>query len=128
MNDPVLLQRISRLSRAGFWLATLAFLILALLPGERLPPGLFDWWDKAQHALAFLVLGTLGFTAYPARHWRISLGLGLFGAFVEFAQAATGWRSGDVQDWLADATGILLALALRAIWRANFASRRPVSD
>ena len=50
----------TRVFRGLFWGAVLAVTILALLPGEYLP-GVFDWWDKAQHALAFAVLGTWRF-------------------------------------------------------------------
>jgi len=37
------------------------------------------------------------------------VGLLLLGAVIEVAQAATGWRVGDVADWVADAVGVGLA-------------------
>ncbi|HEY1057284.1 MAG TPA: hypothetical protein VGE55_00985 [Limnobacter sp.] len=61
----------------------------------------FDWWDKAQHSLAFLVLGGLGLLAYSEKPGRIVPGLLVYGASIELAQAASGWSYGDWQDWLA---------------------------
>jgi VanZ family protein len=102
----------------GFWLASLAVVVLSLLPVEQLPPGVFDWWDKAQHALGFLVLAVLGLWGYSAFAGRVVLGLLGFGAVIEFAQAATGWRYGDWQDWLADAVGVAVAYAVWKVVRA----------
>ena len=42
--------------RLGWYLAMVAVTVLALLPIEHLQMPVFDWWDKAQHALAFVVL------------------------------------------------------------------------
>lgn len=106
------------LVRAAFWLACLAVAVLSLLPVEQLPPGVFDWWDKAQHALGFLVLAVLGLLGYAGFAGRVVLGLLGFGAVIEFAQAATGWRYGDWQDWLADAVGVAVAYAVWEVVRA----------
>jgi VanZ family protein len=89
-----------------FWSACLAVAVLSLLPLEHLPSGAFDWWGKAQHVLAFLVLGSLGLFAYPSRSTRVVVGLLGFGAMIEMAQAAAGWRYGDRQDWLPNAAGV----------------------
>lgn len=106
------------LSRTLFWLCCAGFTLLALVPAQYLPPAAFNVWDKAEHAVAFAAMGGLGLLAYP-RHWiRVLLGLLAFGAVIELAQAATGWRSGEWGDWLADAVGLALAwLALR-FWAA----------
>lgn len=45
-----------QLVKVLFWFACIAVALLSLLTGEYLSSGAFDWWDKAQHALAFLVL------------------------------------------------------------------------
>jgi VanZ family protein len=103
------------LLRLGFWLASSAVAVLSLLPVEQLPPGVFDWWDKAHHALGFLVLAVLGLLGYPGMVGRVVLGLLGFGAAIEFAQSATGWRYGDWQDWLADAVGVAVAYS---VWKA----------
>jgi hypothetical protein len=62
-----------KFSRAIFWIAIGAVSILSLLPSDQLLPTIFDWWDKAQHALAFLVLGSIGLWAYPSCPVRLSL-------------------------------------------------------
>lgn len=100
------------LVRSAFWLAYLAVAVLSLLPVEQLPLGVFDWWDKAQHALGFLVLAVLGLWGYSAFPGRVVLGLLGFGAVIELAQAATGWRYGDWQDCLADVVGVAVAYGL----------------
>lgn len=117
----------TRVFRGLFWGAVLAVTILALLPGEYLP-GAFDWWDKAQHALAFAVLGVLGLIGYSQLITRIVMGLLLYGAFIELAQFATGWRFGDWQDWLADAIGVgaaYLGWFLWALSRSRGVIRQP---
>lgn len=93
--------------------------MLSLLPGDYLPPVAFDVWDKAQHALGFLMLGLLGLWAYGSATKRIVLGLLIHGALIELAQAATGWRYGDWQDWLANAVGVAAAYG---IWRGTFST------
>ena len=101
--------------RTSFWVACLAVTILSLLPVGQLPSGgVFDWWDKAQHALGFGVLTALGLMAYSLLSGRVVLGLLAFGAAIEFAQLATGWRDGDWQDWLADAVGVFV---VSGVWK-----------
>lgn len=109
-----------RLAQATFWLACATVAVLSLLPTAYLQSGLFDWWDKAQHALAFAVLGFVGLTAYPGRSARVIAGLLAFAAAIELAQATTGWRIGEMTDLLADAVGLSVG------WLAwTFARRRP---
>lgn len=98
----------NRLLRRLFWAACAAVTVLSLLPAEQLPP-VSNWWDKAQHALAFLVLGVLGLWAYSSTPARVIFGLLFFGVGIELAQAATSWRFGDWHDWLADAFGVGVA-------------------
>jgi hypothetical protein len=100
-----------------FWVTCAVVVLLSLLPGEQLPAGFFYWSDKLQHVLAFTVLATIGCLAWPAHTLRVTAGLLVFGVGIEVAQQLSGWRFGDVADWLADATGIgmgwLVATALR---------------
>lgn len=105
----------------AFWVACASVTILALLPIDNLPAALFNWWDKAQHAVAFAVLCSLGLAAYPKRAPALVIGLTLMGGCIELIQAATGWRYGEWFDWLADAVGIALGLLL---WRLCRACRR----
>ena len=100
-----------------FFSALLSVTVLALLPVEMLTLPVFNWWDKAQHALAFAVLSMLGFAAFPARTSRVALGMVLYGLAIELAQLAVGWRFGELQDVLADITGVIVAWGLRSLWR-----------
>ncbi|MEO0002787.1 MAG: hypothetical protein RLZZ22_479 [Pseudomonadota bacterium] len=103
--------------RRIFWLLLLIVIGVTLSPVAYLPPQAFSLWDKAEHALAFAGLMTLGALAYPRRVGLLALSLLAFGGAIELAQAATGWRSGDWADWLADAVGLLAGLALAALSR-----------
>ena len=95
-----------------FWSAALGVAVLSLMPIAYLPPQVFSLWDKAQHALAFTALASLGLLAYPRQPWRMVLALLAFGGAIELAQAATGWRYGEWSDWLADAVGLAAGWAL----------------
>lgn len=98
--------------RPAFWALLLCVAVLSLMPTGYLPPQVFSLWDKAQHALAFAALAALGLRAYPRHPWPLAAGLLLFGAGIELAQAATGWRHGEWGDWLADAVGLAAGAAL----------------
>lgn len=98
-----------KLFRVLFWSAVLVMGVLALIPSRHLQIPLFDWWDKAQHALAFAVLTVLGLRAYAAAWPRVLVGLLLYGVLIEVAQHLSGWRVGEWPDALADALGVCLA-------------------
>jgi hypothetical protein len=108
--------------RLVFWVIILVMTILFLVPQQFLSSGIFDWWDKAQHALAFGVLMLLGFLAYPRDFWKLAISLILYGVAIEVIQSCTGWRSGELLDAVADAVGILLSgLLIRGhqFWRRS---------
>ena len=107
----------SRMAKAGFWLASLVVTALSLSPIEMLTAPIFDWWDKAQHALAFLVLTCLGLFAYPKSGWRMIIGMLAFGVLIEFLQYFTGYRYAELSDFLADLTGVTLGSL--AMWQAK---------
>jgi VanZ family protein len=109
------------MKKSLFWLALLALTVLSLMPTGLLPSQVFSLWDKAQHAIGFAVLALLGLAAYPHLKTRLPLWLLAHGGLIELAQAATGWRYGDPVDWLADAIGIAVGVAL---W-LRFARPRP---
>ena len=105
-----------QLARGAFWGLALAITVLSLTPVEHLPPQVFDWWDKAQHALGFALLtiaARLAYSAWSGRH--VWAGLLLYGAAIELAQAASGWRHGDVADWIADAVGVGIGWVMLAV-------------
>jgi hypothetical protein len=99
-----------------FWAAGLFAFVMAVIPH---PPNLGN--DKLQHTAAFATLGLLASLAYPRVSVpKLLVGLSLFGALIEIAQATPIiHRDSDPLDWLADtvACGIVL-LALR-LWRAR---------
>lgn len=100
--------------RLAFWLSLAAITVGSLLPAALLPQQALDLWDKAQHALGFAWLGLVGLLAYPRRMATVLVGLLLWGAAIEVMQSATGWRYGDVIDWIADAVGVGAAWL---VWR-----------
>lgn len=108
--------RLTQLFSVVFWLATLTVGILSLMPAQHLPSQAFDIWDKAQHAVGFAVLALLGQRAHPNNMTSLTIGLLCYGAVIELAQSATGWRQGDAQDWLADGLGVLAGLATGVVW------------
>lgn len=106
--------RVMGLARVAFWACLLGVVVLSLTPVQQLPPQVLNLWDKAQHAGGFAVLTLLGLWAYPQRAVTLLAAMLALGAGIEVAQAATGWRYGDVADWVADAVGVAAAYAL---WR-----------
>lgn len=111
-----------RLPRLIFWMVMLVMTILFLVPQQFVSSPIFDWWDKAQHALAFGVLMLLGFLAYPRAFWKVAIALILYGVAIEVIQSWTGWRSGEILDAVADALGIVLSGSLiqgHGFWRKN---------
>ncbi len=100
------------LKRLLFGFAIVALGVLALLPAQQLHLPLLNWWDKAQHFLAFTVLALLGIWAYGSVQIRVLGSLVLYGALIEWAQYLSGWRSGDWRDFLADAAGVFVGWGL----------------
>lgn len=100
------------LARAGWWLAMAVVMVLALLPVEHLQLPVFNWWDKAQHALAFLVLTGWALLLWPVASGRVVLAMLAYGAGIELAQWAVGWRFAEWADLAADAVGVALAWGL----------------
>jgi VanZ family protein len=86
--------------------------LLALMPGTSVPSAL-QFWDKAQHSIAFAVLSITGCMAYPLRVRLIFVGLLSHGALIEVMQGTlTTARVGDLSDWLADGIGVVLGVSL----------------
>ncbi len=102
------------LMRLGWYLAMVAVTVLALLPIEHLQMPVFDWWDKAQHALAFVVLTSWALLLWPHAAMRVALSMMAYGAGLERAQWAVGWRFAEWADLAADAVGVFVAWGL--VW------------
>ena len=109
----------TRVFKLGWCLAMVVVTVLALLPVEQLQYPVFDWWDKAQHALAFVMLSGWAMWAWHGAGWRVVLGMLAYGAGIELAQWAVGWRFAEWADLAADAVGVGLAWGLlfsRRVW------------
>ena len=109
-----MLPRTVVVARLAFWACLLAVVALSLTPVQHLPQQVFSLCDKAQHAGGFAVLTLLGLWAYPHRVTALLVAMLALGVGIELAQAATGWRYGDVADWVADAVGVAAAYT---VWR-----------
>ena len=108
------MNKFHRFLKVLFWMSFVAINILALSPAPYLPPlEIFNWWDKAQHAIAFAALAVLAVLAYPeSSKRRIAFLLIVQGVLIEVLQYFSGYRYGDWQDALADGVGALLGLIL----------------
>ncbi len=96
---------------------------LAVASGPAPVPG----GDKLHHVLGFAVLALVASLA-GAPGWRhagwAAAGLLLYGGLIEAVQSQLPWRSAEWADWLADALGTVLGLALAAGLRLAAAPRR----
>ena len=94
------------------WLLVLVIVWLSLSPS---PPTLdVTWGDKLGHLAAYGALMLWFSQLYPARNARRGCAAAFIamGAGLEFAQAATGYRSFELLDMAANALGVLLAWGL----------------
>ena len=102
------LTRIAGYWKAAGWMLVLVIITVSLMPA---PPDLgVDQGDKIGHFAAY-GLTTLWFAQiYTARPERIRLVIGMvaLGIALEYAQRATGYRSFEIADMLADATGVAI--------------------
>lgn len=99
-----------------FWLALTAIAVLSLMP-STVVPGPLQFWDKAQHALAFALLTVLGSLSCPRQLKVLVLSMLVYGALIEVAQETlTTTRFGDVIDWVADAIGVAAGAAMHTAW------------
>jgi VanZ family protein len=105
-----------------FWPTWIALTYLFLMPVEFLPPNVFDWWDKLQHALAFGILTLLGLVAYGRNSIsikRMVIAMAIYGVLVEVLQALSGWRYGEFSDWIADFVGVAIAWGIFTYLQKN---------
>ena len=104
-------RQVPRYMPQVFFVGLALVTILSLIPGTSMPQA-FQFWDKAQHSLAYVTLSIAGGLAFPQRMKLVFMGLLAHGAVVEIMQSAlTTTRFGDVFDWFADAIGIVVGLA-----------------
>ena len=133
-----------RIVRAVFWLYAAGWTLLLLVPDPVKMLGVRDvlpeeiasghgHWDKLVHGTGYLVLMvTLGFAYDFARRTPPSgvsvrwlfLACLVHGASTEVLQWASGWRTGDFVDWLADAAGTTLGMLVLRSFQRRFARAR----
>lgn len=108
---PSLLER-PKPWRLGWWLWFGVLFLLSSVPGYRLGPPPFEWFDKVEHAGYFFLGGLLlggwlvATDRWPARWWMLPVVAAMVGAFDEMHQLFTPGRSGlDPGDWVADILG-----------------------
>ena len=103
---PARLPRPLRLAVFGACTATLLWLSLA--PSEDLPK--ITFWDKTEHALAYLLLTLTGLLLFP-KHPRLVVAVAItLGAGVEVLQSLMGFgRQGDWRDMVANTLGVAVA-------------------
>lgn len=107
-----------------------AVAVLCFMKPSSLPQVEMDFFgipmDKVVHFIMFLPFSILAYmTFWPAdagklRKMAVLLVIVIFGAGMAVAteriQAMTGYRSGDIRDFVADMTGILAGAALTALF------------
>ena len=95
-----------------FCIGIITTTILGFIPSSTVPNAI-QFWDKAQHALAFLMLAITGGLAFPKKSNQVFMGLIIYGALIEIMQSTlTTSRFGDVLDWVADGIGIFIGMAV----------------
>ncbi len=89
--------------------------IMALIPIADVPNP-FNLWDKAQHALAFILLTLTGSLAYNRNTKAVYVGLILYGAGIEILQSTlTTTRFGEVSDLIADVVGVTVGFIIYSV-------------
>lgn len=90
----------------------IAIFIFSLIPGSG-KEDLFPHQDKVGHAFSyFLVTFWWNQIIEKFYHYRLLIGFTLMGVLIEFLQRATGYRTFDYFDMLANFTGCLIAYML----------------
>lgn len=96
--------------------AAAVLLALTLAPSKDLPS--VNLWDKAEHAVAWMVLTGLGLILSPRRPRAIAGFALAFGALVEILQGLLPiGRDADILDLLADSVGVSAALLVYLLVR-----------
>lgn len=104
-----------------FWLAFLGVALFSLLPASEMPST--GMWDKAEHALAYAVLGGLAALAGARPNWVAALAATAVGALLELGQMMVPGRSASLADLAADALGATIGV-LGVMIVARLASMR----
>jgi VanZ family protein len=116
----------ARLFRLALFLAVVVITRVATAPLEEIP--ILGLGDKVLHAGAFLVLAALLDFAFPATAFgaRKIVALLAYGMTIEIVQHFLPFRTLSLLDWLADAGGVALyvAVATPILKRTPYLQRR----
>ncbi len=114
---------------AGVLLAILAIALLWAGLQPRLAPPSAYGIDKILHAGAFGFLAVLGTIAlrHKLAPFLSMAGIAVVGALLEVAQGQVKGRVGSLEDWVADAVGIVLSVAAFQALRAHARRRLPAA-
>jgi len=93
------------------WSSNIILWILCLAPIELSLPAPISRVDLFYHALAYELVATCFFMAYPSKKIFICLGLIFQGILIEYIQPYTG-RYFEIYDMIANSTGVIFALIL----------------
>ncbi len=105
------LYRYRKQFRFLFVTALIAIYILALLPQDQAPQ--LHWSDKANHVMAFVVLGLLLRLGFRFSYWQSLALLIAYGGLIELSQYyLTSDRSAELADIGADTVGSFIGLKL----------------
>lgn len=102
---------------AGGWLYAAGIVFLSLTPS---PPQIdVEHGDKLGHLLAYGLLMFWFCWLYRKRYTRLAYGIGwvMLGVGLEFAQGATGFRTFEYADMIANSLGVLLGWGISATLR-----------
>jgi VanZ family protein len=114
-----MIRRVRQLLRLAFYLASMLVGALSLAPSAALPP--VSIGDKAEHIIAYAMLGLLGGASSKHGIARTALGLSAFGIVIELLQAFSPGRSPDPVDALADIVGAWIGCSLALVLPRLFA-------
>jgi len=104
------MSRVShRFLRAAYYGACAIIAVLSLAPSAALPP--VSIGDKAEHAIAYALLGLIGGVSARGGVLRTILALAAFGIALELLQTFSPGRAPDAIDALADIVGACIGAA-----------------
>jgi VanZ family protein len=99
----------------AFYAGLVVTTLVCLMPSTSVPTA-FQFWDKAQHAFGFAMLGVTGAFTFPNRLQGLCVGLIVYGVAIEVMQSTlTTTRTGDAMDCLADTLGVFIGLAVYSV-------------
>ncbi|MGB1908176.1 MAG: VanZ family protein [Spongiibacter sp.] len=101
-----------------------AITVLSVLPSSSLPS--VTLWDKAQHFIAYFLFMVF---AYPLANTALTRFLGAvtvlaYSGFIEYLQRLTPNRVPSIEDFIANALGVICAFILMSCVSLFLAARR----